>query len=91
MKRYWLFAGDQFYASGGMQDYQGSFDNIENALEASKGYFYFSDLLQEHAFLKNEWFHILDSELGEIVKASSYQAYGANDKWSEEEVNFNEE
>lgn len=32
MKRYWLFSGDRYYPSGGMDDFKGCFDTVEEAL-----------------------------------------------------------
>lgn len=38
MKRYLLFAGDQYYPRGGMYDLRGDFDTLEEAVEvASRG------------------------------------------------------
>ena len=34
MKRYVLFAGDDYYPSGGAHDYRGSFDTVEEAKDA---------------------------------------------------------
>ncbi len=36
MKRYWLFISDQYYPSGGMCDFVGDYDTIEEAKEVSK-------------------------------------------------------
>lgn len=35
MKRYLLFAGDQYYPAGGWQDYKGRFNRISEALKAA--------------------------------------------------------
>lgn len=32
MKHYLLFAGSNYYPSGGMQDYKGDFDSVEEAI-----------------------------------------------------------
>lgn len=56
MKRYMLFAGDNYYPLGGMEDFVDSFDTIEETFN--------------HPRSSNErgWFHIYDLELQEIVK-----------------------
>lgn len=51
-KRYWLFFGDTYYPSGGMYDYAGSFDSIEDA-KAYKPVGYYN------------WAHVFDTETGE--------------------------
>jgi hypothetical protein len=35
MKRFLLFKGDNYYPSGGMDDFQGDFDTREEALQAA--------------------------------------------------------
>ena len=37
LKRYLLFAFDNYYPSGGWSDFRGDFETLEEALEASKG------------------------------------------------------
>ncbi len=54
IKQYWLFAGDTYYPAGGMDDYENSFDNIEDAI----GQVY---------HIKCDWWHIVDSVTKEIV------------------------
>lgn len=47
MKRYLLFAGDQYYPSGGWHDLSGEFDSIEEA--------------EEYVFERGyEWWHVVD-------------------------------
>lgn len=56
MKPYWLFAGNIYYPSGGMGDFVGSFDTLEEAKNADRpgepGY---------------RWAHIYDADSGAIV------------------------
>lgn len=60
MKRYILFAGDEFYPNGGMGDFVEDFDNKSNAL----------DLIER---LKKDfgdwfdWFHVYDTEKMKMV------------------------
>jgi len=57
MKRYLLFCGSNYYPNGGMNDCDGSFDTIEEALEA----------LNKKEWSK-DWYHIVDRQTMEIVK-----------------------
>ena len=53
MKRYWLFAGEEYYPLGGMKDFRGSFETDEAAMSA----------LTKSC----DWWHILDSHTGKVV------------------------
>jgi hypothetical protein len=55
MNRFLLFAGDFYYPKGGWHDLQGNFETAETAEQAVKA-------------LNPSWWHIVDSEEGEIVK-----------------------
>jgi hypothetical protein len=59
--RYWLFAGECFYARGGMHDFCGSYESIE--------------LAKQHAFY--EWWHVWDTVDGKCVAASERQPFNA--------------
>jgi hypothetical protein len=59
--RYWLFAGDCYYASGGMHDFKGSFVSIE--------------LATQQAFF--EWWHVWDVVEGKCVASSERQPFNA--------------
>ena len=48
MRRYWLFAGPQYESLGGMNDFQGSFNTVSEAIDHYKT-------------LKEEWYHIFDN------------------------------
>lgn len=67
MKRFLLFVGQAYYPHGGFNDFFGSFDTLEeavqNAQEPSK-YGYCHD-----------WAHIIDSEKGVVVYADEYSEY----------------
>ena len=59
MKRYWLFAGNSFYADGGFSDYRGSFDTIDEAQ---------AEFVEVEKELYSEgWYHVFDSEMERIV------------------------
>lgn len=59
--RYWLFAGDTYYACGGMHDFQGAYKSIE--------------LARQHAFF--EWWHVWDTVDHKCVAASERQPFNA--------------
>lgn len=52
MKRYMLFAGWDYYPSGGMRDFVGSYDTFDEAREDALG-------------MTGDWWHILDIETGD--------------------------
>jgi hypothetical protein len=62
MKRYLLFAGDNFYPEGGWNDYCGSFDTIDEAIDYLNGNVV-------------DWWHIVDIKYGVIVKSKSSGKY----------------
>lgn len=57
MKKYLLFAGSQYYPSGGWNDFKGDFDSIHDAREAAK-------------LIKWDWAHVVNTDtvksLGQI-------------------------
>ena len=76
-KRYWLFGGECYYASGGVHDRQGMYDTIAEAAAEGKR-------RQKSAWSGRlhdvyEWWHVVDITTGEIVAGSGDQAYGAPD------------
>jgi hypothetical protein len=56
-KRYWLFAGSDKYPNGGMSDFRGSFNTVEETLVFL-------------ATIGEDWFEILDTVTSTIVKES---------------------
>lgn len=63
MKRYWLFAGKEYYPNGGMEDYKADFDSVEDA----KAAFDSAQAAEEKDYRKSDWAHIADSHTGKIV------------------------
>lgn len=56
MKRYAVFAGEQYYPCGGWGDYQGSYDTHDEAFAAAGAG-------------KSDWFEVVDLTLGvEVTK-----------------------
>jgi hypothetical protein len=54
MKRYMLFAGDDYYPAGGWDDFIGSFDSVEDAMASFPRDRY-------------DWWHIVDATIGQEV------------------------
>lgn len=52
MKRFILFAGSNYYPSGGWSDFEGSFDDLEEARKAGTG---------------NDWHQVVDTQTWEEV------------------------
>jgi len=55
MKRYWLFAGDNYYPDGGWNDFVGTFDAVQDAMKHEK--------ITDKNVGSGRWFHIVDSHL----------------------------
>ena len=55
MKQFLLFAGDQYYPSGGWGDFKGSFDTIAEARAA------------ERALPGHDWWQIIDVKTGNVI------------------------
>lgn len=74
-KRYWLFGGVCYYASGGVHDRQGIYDTIAEAVAEGKRQqkSVWSGRLHD----VHEWWHVVDITTGEIVAGSEEQAYAA--------------
>lgn len=62
MRRYLLFAGDNYYPLGGWCDFRGSFETPEQAKEAL--------LPGDHTYTGMGWAHIVDLESGKVVWSS---------------------
>lgn len=67
MYRYWLFAAECYYASGGMCDFKGAFVTVEEAIENGKS------LDRKESI---DWWHIFDSQDGKVVAESACKPYG---------------
>jgi hypothetical protein len=61
MKRYWLFSWDTYYPSGGMSDYRGSFDSLEDARR---------HLNLSEKISRFDHYEILDRDTMEIVESA---------------------
>lgn len=58
MKRFYVFGGCDYYPNGGWDDFKGDFDNLEDAYKRLGSFYY-------------DWFHIVDSHTGQIIKDGS--------------------
>ena len=63
MKNFALFAGDDFYPAGGMEDLIGRFDSLDEALIAAK------DEDPEHHSGGYDWYQIVDLTTFTVVAA----------------------
>ena len=57
MKRFLLFAGDNYYPAGGMEDFKGDFDTVDEALEKM--------IIIK---LRCDWFHIYNWQERKIIQ-----------------------
>lgn len=58
VQRYLVFAGDQYYPSGGWNDFKGSYLTQEDAWDA---------LVQLFATSGCDWCHVVDAVSGKVV------------------------
>ena len=56
MKKYLLFVGEHYYPSGGFDDFFGSYDSIEFAIQ----------IITDN-FKHIDWYHIVNTDTMEIV------------------------
>lgn len=74
-RRFAVFAGECYYAKGGLHDYAASFDTISDAVEfATQTTLTHPEVGAEVA--EYEWWHVFDMEERKIVRCSEYQGYG---------------
>ena len=66
MNWHWLFGGEQFYASGGMNDLLGMYPTLDAAKAAA------TEAMQSE---KIEWWHIADARSGVVVMQSECKPY----------------
>ena len=70
-RRYWLFAGDVYYACGGIHDLHATYATLAEATAAAQAW------EGARAFLPYTWWHVIDQVTGAILAASAAQGYGA--------------
>ena len=63
MEKYYLFAGHRYYPEGGMDDFRGEFESIE---DAKRWYEDNEQLISGDSYIDN-WGHVVDSKL-RVVK-----------------------
>jgi hypothetical protein len=70
MKRYLVFAGDTYYPSGGWNDFQRSFDKLEEAVKAMEYYRDIGDIYEDNSgHDKKDWGHVVDTQSMTIVES----------------------
>ena len=74
--KYLLFGGEQYYASGGANDFVAGSDNLLELV--SKGQSLMGARPSDGWFSEFEWWHILDTESRKIVESSECKPYGAD-------------
>jgi hypothetical protein len=62
LKRFLVFAGDDYYPSGGWGDFRGSYDTLEEALA--------SCVCDPGDWTAHDWMHVIDAETMEKVASS---------------------
>lgn len=75
MKRYWLFGNSQYYAHGGMCDFQGTFDTCEKAVAFAEDALFGSN---------PDWWHVFDSE--SIVMAAGHECSYRGPEYDDERM-----
>jgi hypothetical protein len=83
MKRYLLFMGDDYYPEGGMNDFVGDYDTVEDAIQAEKEEhlksFTPTSIYSESEFLQSKrqycWSHVYDTESKEKVCEKPHYTY----------------
>jgi hypothetical protein len=70
LQRYWLFAGDVYYACGGIHDLHATYATLDEARAAAAAW-----LTDERALYS--WWHVIDAQTGTILAASAQQGHGA--------------
>jgi hypothetical protein len=79
VKQFWLFGGESYYATGGMNDFIADFESLYDAIvDAEKR----ESSIQTYDTIKTrdyvEWWHVVDVTSGKIVKESECDPYGAS-------------
>lgn len=67
MKRFLLFYGDVYYPNGGMDDFKGSYDTLEEAMKEKDSNYNYKVNYKVHG-----WVHIWDTEINDFVLYENY-------------------
>jgi hypothetical protein len=70
MKAYLLFAGNNFHANGGINDYQGDFDSLDEAVEFFEAGYYHEWDIDRKSKCEWDWWHIVLSSDMSLVTDS---------------------
>ena len=66
MQIYWLFGGEAYYPGGGMNDFILRFEQLDDAVAFAKE-------------KRLDWWHVLNIDLGMIVRWSDQEPFGQKD------------
>lgn len=75
VKRFALFGGDRYYASGGWRDFIHWYADAAEAAEDSKALEGRLIVAQRYDNYSIDWWHVADIETGEIVAKSETEPY----------------
>lgn len=64
MKRFLLFASDYYYPGGGWNDFQGSFESLDEAMDKARDMLRLRDSYPRRLA---DWYHVIDAETGDEV------------------------
>jgi hypothetical protein len=64
MKKYLLFVGDNYYPKGGMDDFAGIFDTVEDAMEKGEEGTPYKD---GSGYSFNDWYHIVEHDTMNLI------------------------
>ncbi len=68
-KRFWLFAGHNYYPGGGAKDFISSFDSLDEAVKYAKDN---AKTISERVSYEDYiWYNVLDIETGKIAEGYS--------------------
>ncbi len=66
VKRYFLFAGDDYYPVGGIYDLVGTYDSVEECMSRLTYPIIIFDDIEIDEY---DWYHIYDSQENKIIKS----------------------
>ena len=73
MNNFMLFGGEFYYAKGGLNDWLGTFNSLEEAFEYKKIQY------PEYTYRELDWYQVFDKTSMEIVARSEHYAHGNDD------------
>lgn len=71
--RYWIFAGENYYPSGGIEDWKDSYEELEEAKTGLKNIMENPDQ-RYNICSRYDWGYIVDMEHGDIIFEASFNS-----------------